>query len=424
MISVAQLVIAFSLLRMIDYCCDAGFYLATGKLLLNDGLSAAYVYDGHRSYLAPMLIYGIQSLPFADWIGTVLTITDVQRYGVNAIVVFAVLTNLGLIRLIRQQALRVVIASALVWCNPILLAHIIVPLQESAMLMLFLPVFLLLCLDDFARYRLALAVLLSVYAYMVRESYAFVAVPLLALAIMPMLVTSSVREKAPQSKLAVCAALLIGIGLVAPQSIRNHRLYGFIVPYHSANIQSDQLLWGARMYRYSTEKAHSNWQGFQYQIPIEKRTVALTLPAAALAGEWRASAPVLTHMAVGLIHDSPGPYVTSSSAASKRWWAFLSTVVVALGGFGMILLLRNRATRVQGLASFTLLALSLLYTAFVSTETRFGILGFAALAIASIGYFDAAISLRKKLLMALTVLPVYWLVLQWLAWLDATRQLL
>ncbi len=72
----------------------------------------------------------------------------------------------------------------------------------------------------------------------------------------------------------------------------------------------------------------------------------------------------------------------------------------------------------------TLLALSLVYTAFVAAETRFGILGFAALSIGALGFFQAAISSPKKMLLVLSVLPIYGLVLKWLAYLETTRQML
>jgi hypothetical protein len=202
------------------------------------------------------------------------------------------------------------------------------------------------------------------------------------------------------------------------------RLYGSLWPYHSANIQADQLQWGTRMYRYSTEKLNGNWQGIQYQVPVDQRTSASSLPAAVLAGDWRALPPILNHMAVGLIHDSPGPYVASASALSKRCWAFVSTLVVCLGGFGMVILMRDRSKRTACVATVTLLALSLLYTAFVATEARFGILGFAPLTIAGSAFLTAPFSLGKKMLLALSALPIYALVLQWLAWLDSTRQLL
>lgn len=424
LISVAQLLVAGALITTLEYCCDAGYYLETGKLLRNDGLLAAYPYAGHRSYLASMLSYYIHALPFADWLGNVLSISDMQRYGVNAVIVFWLLTNCVLVRLVQRQILALVAASALVWCNPILLAHLVVPMQESAILMVFLPVFLLLLVGDLARYRLPLCVLLSVYAYMVRESYAFIALPLMLLAIVPMLGVWTDGVRPAQSKLALCVALLISIGLVAPQSWRNHSLHGDLAPYHSAEVQSDQLLWGAKMYRYSTEKIDGTWHGFQYQIPAHYRTVAPTLPAALLNGESLAISSVLNHMAVGLIHDSPGPYVAYSSATSRRCWALLSTVVVVLGGFGMFFSLRARETRLRGVVSMTLLALSLVYTAFVAAETRFGILGFAALSIGALGFFQTAISAPKKMLLVLSVLPIYGLVLKWLAYLETTRQML
>ena len=424
LINILQLWVAGALISVLEYCCDAGFYLATGRLLINDGLLAAYAYDGHRSYLAPILIYGVHALPFADWLGNLVGVSDAQRYGINAFVLFWLLTNFVLMRLMRRQSLLLVIASAFVWCNPILLAHLVVPLQESALLIVFLPVFLLLIVGDLPGYRLALGILLSVYAYMVRESYAFIALPLMLLAIVPMLGVWTDAVRPAQSKLALCVALLISIGLVAPQSWRNHSLHGDLAPYHSAEVQSDQLLWGAKMYRYSTEKIDATWHGFQYLIPEQFRTAAPTLPAALLNGESLAISSVLNHMAVGLIHDSPGPYVAYSSATSRRGWALLSTAVVVLGGFGMFFSLRARETRLRGVVSMTLLALSLGYTAFVAAETRFGILGFAALSIGALGFFQAAISVPKKMLLVLSVLPIYGVVLKWLAYLETTRQML
>lgn len=276
---------------------------------------------------------------------------------------------------------------------------------------------------------------------MVRESYAFIALPLMLFAIVPMLPKLGLWAddvQARQSKRALCVALLISMGLVAPQLWRNERLYGAFAPYHSANIQSDQLLWGAKMYRYSTEKIMDarpgaadgtanetgTWRGVQYQIPVQQRTDATTLLAALLNGESGAIVPVLNHMAVGLIHDSPRPYAASSSLTSRSRWALLSTAVVVLGGLGMIFWLRARARRLQGLVSIVLLALSLLYTALVATETRFGILGFAALAIGGIGFFQVPTTARIKILILLSTSPIFWLVLKWLAFLETTRQLL
>jgi mRNA-degrading endonuclease YafQ of YafQ-DinJ toxin-antitoxin module len=421
---ILQLLLGVWMIASMDYCCDSGYYLTAGKQLLDQGLFTPYQYEGHRSYLAPVSIRLIHDLPFASWISALSRINDYQRFAVNLLPIWMLMSfAASKYAMTRVEPRRAQWIAALVYANPILLGHILVPMQESIMLLVFAPVFALLSLGLLSSMRLASAVLLTVIAYMIRESYAFVAAPLLIFAIYNRLFQRG--EYRSQSIRATILAVLAGALLIAPQSIRNHQLHGHFAVYHSAQIQNDQLLWGTRMYKYATEKIDGNWKGVAYQIP-ETEVVAngLSLITALKQQEAYATKAIANHMLVGLVHDQVGPYGPKAGTSVRGMLILFSSGVVFFGLAGMALMLMDKTQVRSAFALSALLLLSLAYTAFVATETRFGILGFFALCLSANAYFSAVIRPVIKWGFAALLMPVVYLVLTWDTWLSQTRYIM
>jgi hypothetical protein len=420
-ILVFQFLVCVAIIATMDFCCDAGYYLQTGGQLLSNGIYATYPYDGHRSYLTPILVSGIHRLPFADWLLHVITIDGYQRYATNMLILNSTCSAFALWALAKRvTSKQLVMLSLFTFCNPVLLGHVLLPMQESAMLFVFVPLYTLLCFEFFAGWRLALCIALTSYAYMVRESYAFVLVPLALLYIYPMLAKRKTAQ--PQSRPALALAIIGSLLMIAPQMIRNQKLYNSFRPYHSENVQDEQMLWGTRMYKYSTEKLDGNWKGVQYVVPEKNIASNTSLISALLHGEGRAIPTILTHMYVGVIHDQVGPYGPLPTPQQRLGWVAYCTVILTIGALGVLTMLVNPTHRSVGLSVASLVFLSWIYTAFVATESRFGILGFLALGLSVQAFVTWPGTVARKWTALASVIPLTWLAMLWINWLDLSRQ--
>jgi hypothetical protein len=441
-----QLLLFAGLIVTTDYCCDAGYYIEVGNALLREGLFVAYPYDGHRSYLTPLLAALIHKLPFAALFSQLVEVAPTQIYGINVAFVWSGITwaclrllsggsvlplrclstcsvlpprSLSASKLSPRHLLAI---GVLGFCNPVLLAYLVLPMQESIMLLIFVPCLILLSCGLASPLKLALAIALSGYAYMVRESYAFVALPLLLLWLLPLL-RKNLRS-APQSKPAIATALVLIFGLALPQVIRNNALHQITRPYHSQDVQNLQLEWGARMYKYNTERINGEWKGVEYRVPEHARTALPNLISALQTLDARALPIVGSHVLTGLVHEQAGAYGPASSTAANVFWQLFSAITLALGMFGIVDLVRAKDSQAVAVMLGSLLGLSMLYTAFVAAETRFGIIGFIALTLAAVDWLSKPHSVRANAIALAMIALCASVVLTWSHLLSTTRVIL
>jgi hypothetical protein len=400
--------------RHADFCCDAWYYLDTGKQLLRDGILYVDHYAGYRSYFVPAAVALLSHLPVpeAHTAGITFPYAASACFTLFSIAASAhALKRLGWARYLRW-------AIPLLF-NPFLLAYVPYPMQESILVLMLSPLlFLLLAIQDRPFHRMIfLAVLIAALAYFIRSSLLWFVAPVIAFVIVDVRGRLSRAEPLKIGR-AVALGLIAFVPLAAPQSYIAYEKFGTVRPYPSGDVANNQLVWGPTMYKYATLKTATGWQGLRYAtsapttasatIASESRTAPATMSGAAFYWQYPMMALpiVLGHVWAGLHYDTLVPYITTPLSGQPSPELITSSLVVILGLLALWSLRRQWHSSAPQMFLVTTLVMSCAYTAFVATEARFGLLGFAALSIAAAGLpFDE--NLRRASIAALPMILLY-----------------
>jgi hypothetical protein len=361
------------------FCCDALYYLHVGQGMLAEGLLYDHHFEGYRSYLVPLLSALIDGLPLpaANASGS--------SYPLAASLVFWLISLACSLQILKHESLgRYLVFALPTLLNPFVLAHIPAPLQESAFVLLCVPLLVLLVAvqKSSATRTLGLALLIFTLAYVIRGSFIWLLVPLASFVLFEAIRSGSRWQRAKLAPLLL-VGLLATVPLLAPQSWTMYQKFPSIHPYPSTAVMDFQIEMGVANLKYGTLKMDDHWTGMWYLSPYayrpaEERTLGFYVrnpgPGLLLIG---------SHVWSGLHYDVLTTYVRVEELRIASPWLVLSSLIVAFGIIGLVQGWRSRAEPELDLLLTLMVLLSCAYTAFIATEARFGLVGFVALSIAA-----------------------------------------
>jgi hypothetical protein len=362
-----------------DFCCDAYYYLLTGRNLLAEGLRYHDDFAGYRSYFVPLVLGLLDKLPLPAMRASGQAIPGALAL---AFVAVSALSSAWVLR--RESLGRYLVFALPLLFNPFLLGHVVAPLQESIFMLAWVPLlFVLLAVRERSVYAtLGLVVLLGALAFTIRGSFAWVAAPLALFLALEVRRSPAPWRAASRARLAAIA-LAASVPLVAPQCYIMQQKFGTPDPYPMRWIVNQQEFFGVELFKYATMKDGDGWRGLRYITPWA------TLPMERKTGDFyiQNKGPgvflVLTHVWSGLHYDVLTTYIRKPQVRILNPWIVLSSFIVAFGLLGLVRGLREPGERSRAVLLAAAFILSCGYTAFVGVEARFGIIGFAALSLAS-----------------------------------------
>ncbi len=365
--------------RSTGWCCDASYYLQTGRILWEQGLYYPDMLAGYRPYLTPLVVGVIGQFP----VSTAVICDANLAYSFNAAVLFAAISaglTLGFSRLLtRRQWLLVSLPTLF---NPFFLADLVVPLQESVTLFVALPVLTLvgasLILGRLERVAF-LVVALTGFVAMARTSNAIVGA---AAAVLCVFLLWHLRHDARRRlRLVVSAAagIVFAVLLVLPQLSINRHHFGSLVSPHYQEIARLQLEHGADLMRYGTAYEDGEWKGIRLQSAWYDYTPGAAVDHPYENAGWGVVPQVLAHFFAGLHVDEPRTYWSRGRPSGFSAWFVASALMAFLGTIGIARDLRH-CPRV-GWTLLVLVAVSVASTALLAVESRFGIWGQLGLAM-------------------------------------------
>jgi hypothetical protein len=355
-------------------CCDADYYPRTGRALLSEGLLYPDKFAGYRSYFVPLLFGGLQSIPLA--LGSAI---DPARFLHYALCLIYSLVSLATCRhILRTYGWRSCWLNAFpVFFNPLVLYLVPLPLQESVIAILVLPLLVLLLTSSSGLpRRIALAVLLCSVAYLIRESMLWLCIPCAIAVFAGYWRAGAVRERRSWTPCVLaCIAALV---LFAPQIYIARAKFHAFTPYPSAGVVEKQILWGVEMFKYESVLTTTGAYGKKYftpfaTIPKDRTTLAFyssTWPAGPLLA--------MTHAWVGLHPWSFRTYLEENEVGPFGLPLILSAAAVFLALLYFTDFVARSHERPAMAFLFALVLMSCAYTAFAAVETRFGLFGFIA----------------------------------------------
>ncbi len=372
---------AFLLWLALDavFCCDALYYLHVGQGMLAEGLLYEHHFEGYRSYLVPIMVASLDALPLPA------ASASGSSYPLAAGLVFWLISLGCSLLILRQESLgRYLVFALPTLFNPFVLAHIPAPLQESAFVLLCVPLLVLLVAvkRSSANRTLGLALLIFTLAYVIRGSFVWLLAPL-ALFVLFEAIRSGTRWQQARLAPLLLVGLLATVPLLAPQSWTMYQKFSSIDPYPSTAVMDFQIEMGVANLKYGTLAIGDQWTGMWYrspfaELPVEERTLGFYFrhpgPGLLMMG---------SHVWSGLHYDVLTTYVRVEELRIASPWLVLSSLIVAFGIVGLIQGWRSRVEPELDLLLTLMVLLSCAYTAFIATEARFGLIGFIALSIAA-----------------------------------------
>jgi len=374
----AQLVFLLLVAAHAKFCCDAtDYYIPAGRSIVHEGLLWQDPYAGYRFYFVPMVFGALQKV-----LGMSAGDAPAQLPFALA-TIFCLVSTATSIHIVRQNGMRRWMAyAAPLFFNPFLLAVVPYPLQESVVIIFCVPLLVILLASEQRDYRktCVIAALFCGIAFVARSSLLWMLIPALLFA-----GCEAWRARPGKSHIlqGIALASLIWLGLIAPQSYISWNKFGTVVPLAQTAVGHDQFAYGVALLNYATIFDDKGFGPFPVlspynDLPAAEKTVAFYLrhPAEGIF-------LVLAHVWSGLNYVALTPYVAKADLTILSPWLILSSAVVAYGFLGLVSLFTRREGRS---AAFLLTALALFscaYTALVGTESRFGLVGFAALSLSA-----------------------------------------
>lgn len=359
------------------YCCDASYYITAGRAIFHDGLLWEDSYAGYRFYFVPIIFGALQKL-----LGmSAANAPSELPFALAAM--FCVSSILASFHVLHRNGLgRWIACAAPLLFNPFLLAAVPYPLQESVVIIFCVPllVVLLASVQRGFRSTCVLAALFCGVAFIARSSLLWTLIPALLFA-----GCEARRVRPPKSHIlqGIALASLIWLVLIAPQSYISWHKFGTVVPLAQTAIGHGQLAYGVEWLNYATIFDNKGFGPFPVLSPYNSLPAAEKTPAFYLNHPAEGAFLVLAHVWSGLNYVALTPYVAADDLAILSPWLILSSTVVAYGVLGLLSLFARREDRSAALLLTALALLCCAYTAFVGTESRYGLLGFAALSVSA-----------------------------------------
>ncbi len=365
-----------------NFTGDGGYYMSMAGKLWTEGLLHDDPYLGYRSYFVPLWIALVSHLPGAGF----FVANPALHFGINQSALFFLLTAALVCAARRKELLRQSLPYfAATMFNPFLLAYVAMPLQESALVFFVVPMLLLVCTPGWvsASTRIALVVLIAFFAYVIRSSLAWVAVPAIAYLLCA---AHASRPRWTQHWRPVLHACIAGVLLLVPHWYvvvnARDRIATGAAAHH--DLLQTQVAWGIRAFKYGTLLDEQESRGVWFHSPYRHADAPHDIGFYA-RHPLQGAVLVAGHVYSGLHYDVLLPYFRRADIRRVSGWLVLSSLTVFYGVYGLVeSVRRRRSTRAEdGVLLTGLVLLSCGYTAFVATEARFGILGFTALSIAA-----------------------------------------
>jgi len=394
---VAQVVFLLWVATHAKYCCDASdYYIPAGRAIFHDGLLWQDPYAGYRFYFVPMIFGALQKM-----LG--LSAADAPaRLPFALAAIFCFVSILTSFHVVRRNGMRRWLAYGVpLLFNPFLLAVVPYPLQESVVIIFCIPLLVVLLASEQRDYRktCVIAALFCGIAFIARSSLLWTLLPAL------LFVGYEARRVRPGKShilQGVALASLIWIVLIAPQSYISWHKFGTVFPLAKIAVGYDQFAYGVEFLNYTTIFDDGGFGPFPVLSPYSDLPAAEKTPAFYFNHPAEGAFLVLAHVWSGLNYVALTPYVAETDLTIVTPWLILSSIVVAYGILGLPLLFARREEGGAALLLITLALLCCAYTAFAGTESRFGLLGFAALSVS----MWRLVSNRANLPLCLQALPL------------------
>lgn len=248
-------------------CCDASLYLIGGRRLVSDGLLFQNVYSGYRSVLNYGFVESVRSIGAMIATITFSSVSDKEAYTIGAITIF-VITGILLITQFghRKEFLLFFLA---VYLNPITVAMLPYPIQESQMVLLIGPTFVisgvLLATRNWPLAIISLWVLSSLL-WMVKGSLALIALPIAVLS------TYLFFKDASRHRIPTLMGVALATVVIGPQSYVTQLKFGTLYPYPQTGVLFKQIQLGQTAWHYETVYAQNRDGSYRWQGEFSRNT--------------------------------------------------------------------------------------------------------------------------------------------------------
>lgn len=382
---VTQLMLQFGLLWYLAsqtaLCCDAtDYYLPAGHSLLHEGLLWQDGYAGYRFYL-PALIFGLLEM-LARAMGDTSSNAVAWMPYLLAALFFAISSAASIYVFRRDGFRRWALYAVPILLNPLLLAVVPYPLQESIVAAAGIPLLFVLLAHRWQNFLAQCLVAGACVAFitMARPSLFWIAVPIAVFVFYPLMAT---RKFAPYAARGAVLMLLIVAAAFAPQAYVNWEKFHSLAPIPQTRFEQQQISYGVDMLNYATLHDGATFGPLPvyspyHALPTEQKDLHFYLDHPR-EGLFLA----LVHIWSAFNYISFQPYVPRSQIEIVTSPLLVSSLILALGILGMVYLLGRTEDRPLGLSLALMFLLTCAYVTVAATESRFGLLGFVALSIAA-----------------------------------------
>jgi len=172
----------------------------------------------------------------------------------------------------------------------------------------------------------------------------------------------------------------VSIALIWPQCYISWQKFGTLNPLSQTAVGQSQIAYGVEMLHFSATFTEGKFSPFTIWSPYHELPLSEQNSAFYLNHPKEGLFLVTTHVWSGLHYVAVVPYIPEADISIVNLWLLGSAVIVCFGALGLPRLFvpgeRGAALMLAGLT-----ILSCVYTAFVATENRFGLIGFAALVL-------------------------------------------
>lgn len=247
----AYFFVLFGSINDVVFCCDATLYVRGSELLQQSGVLADTYLSGYRpiSNYAFVAVTRSIGLVFADGSSDVSSFLQQDApFVIGSIALMLAIGTLLIVWLGEQKGFMESFCA--IFLNPLVFAHVPVPLQESQMVLVLGPLVLVsyVMLRSGRTNRAALALMIfAAAAWMTKPSFILCAAATLALAVYVLAKHWNIR-----SSRAMFAGLMAMALIVFPQIYAMKERLGTFNPYPNSEVLNMQLSWGNDMWRYET----------------------------------------------------------------------------------------------------------------------------------------------------------------------------
>ena len=357
-------------------CCDVtDYYIPAGRSIIHDGLLWQDPYAGYRFYFVPMVFGLLEEMLGA--FGRSASIVESMPFALAGMLCLMSLLASSYIAC-REGMRRWAMFAIPLLFNPFVLAVVPYALQESVVVIFCMPLLFVLLArrqQDF-RWTCIVAGLFASIVFVARSSLVWVALP----ALLFVACQSSGRNFRTILQ-GAALAFVVSIALIWPQCYISWQKFGTLNPLSQTAVGQSQIAYGVEMLHFSATFTEGKFSPFTIWSPYHELPLSEQNSAFYLNHPKEGLFLVITHVWSGLHYVAVVPYIPEADISIVNLWLLGSAVIVCFGALGLPRLFvpgeRGAALMLAGLT-----ILSCVYTAFVATENRFGLIGFAALSVA------------------------------------------